>query len=184
MKPLGDDGDPFKWIKFGEPEEYWAGFMWNNTSRNYGNGNDFTIYTYDNRDIVLAPNNGNIILNPRNTAGNIGIGITNPNYKLDVYGTIHAKEVRVDLNSWPDYVFEKDYKLPTIKEVKQFIKEEGHLQGVPSAKEVKEEGIMLGGMDAKLLQKIEELTLYLIKQNEEIAYLKEELKNLKLSIKN
>ena len=184
LNPLGDDGIPFKWIRFGNSDNYWAGFMWNNTSASYGNGNDFTIFTYENRDIVLAPANGNIILNPRNTNGNIGVGISDPSYKLDVNGTIHAKEVRVDLNSWPDYVFEEDYKLPTIKEVKQFIKQKGHLQGVPSAKEVKKEGMMLGGMDAKLLQKIEELTLYLIKQNEEIASLKEELKNLRLSIKN
>ncbi|MCL6220590.1 hypothetical protein [Zunongwangia pacifica] len=108
LNPLGDDGDPFKWIRFGNPDDYWAGFMWNNKSTSFGNGNDFTIFSYESRDIVLAPSNGNIILNPRNTVGKIGVGTPNPNYKFDVNGIIHAKGVRVDLNSWPDYVFEDE----------------------------------------------------------------------------
>jgi hypothetical protein len=97
--------------------------------------------------------------------GNVGIGTTTPDAKLAVNGTIHTKEVKVDLIGWSDYVFDEDYNLPTLEEVKQHIDEKGHLPNIPSAAEVAENGINLGEMNAKLLEKIEELTLYLIKQN-------------------
>jgi len=73
---------------------------------------------------------------------------------------------------WADFVFEDDYKLPTLLAVEQHIIEKGHLQDIPSAKEVHKNGISLGQMDAKLLQKIEELTLYTIQQEKEIQSLK------------
>ncbi len=100
--------------------------------------------------------------------GNVGIGTTTPDAKLAVNGNIHTKEVKVDLIGWSDFVFEDSYKLPTLKEVEQHIKEKGHLKDIPSAEEVKKEGIYLGEMDSKLLQKIEELMLYTIKQQKEI----------------
>ncbi|WP_442845068.1 hypothetical protein [Leeuwenhoekiella sp. H156] len=93
---------------------------------------------------------------------NLGIGTTNADAKLAVNGTIHSKEVKVDLNGWSDFVFEKDYVLPTLAEVQQHISNYGHLKDIPSASEVEKDGIFLGEMDAKLLQKIEEITLYLI----------------------
>jgi hypothetical protein len=110
--------------------------------------------------------------------GNIGIGTTNPNgWKLAVNGQIRAKEIKVE-TGWSDFVFYDDYKLPTLKEVENHIKEKGHLKDIPSAKEVKKNGILLGEMDAKLLRKIEELTLYTINQQKEIENLKN--KNSKL----
>ncbi|MCX2680627.1 hypothetical protein OOZ15_11800 [Galbibacter sp. EGI 63066] len=110
--------------------------------------------------------------------GNIGIGTENPgSWKLAVNGQIRAKEIKVDTD-WSDFVFEKDYDLPTLDEVEQHIKEKGYLQDIPSAEEVEENGIYLGEMDAKLLQKIEELTLYTIEQEKEIKKLKKE--NLRL----
>ncbi|MEN2416230.1 hypothetical protein [Flavobacterium mesophilum] len=96
--------------------------------------------------------------------GNIGIGIINPNNKLDVNGTIHSKEVKVDMNGWSDFVFTKDYTLPTLQEVEKHIAEKGHLENIPSEEEVLKSGINLGEMNSKLLQKIEELTLYAIEQ--------------------
>ena len=105
------------------------------------------------------------------TDGNVGIGITTPDEKLAVNGNIHTKEVRVDLTGWSDFVFEKEYKLPTLKEVEKHIKEKGHLKDIPSAKHVEENGILLGNMDAKLLQKIEELTLYILQQQNKIEQL-------------
>ncbi len=106
-----------------------------------------------------------------NETGSIGIGTENvpTNYKLAVNGRIISEELKVQLKTnWPDYVFKNDYKLPTLKDVAKHIKEKGHLKDVPSAKEVKENGILLGEMNAKLLQKIEELTLYTIEQEEKL----------------
>lgn len=86
------------------------------------------------------------------------------NYRLSVDGKIVAKEIVVttDESYWSDYVFEKGYELRPISEVEAFIAEHGHLPDVPSAKEVTENGQDLGRMDAILLRKIEELTLYII----------------------
>ncbi len=105
-------------------------------------------------------------------SGKVGIGTNNPDATLAVNGNIHTKEVKVDLNGWPDYVFEDDYKLPTLQEVEDHITEKGHLENIPSAAEVTENGIQLGEMNAKLLQKIEELTLYMIEQNKKTEALK------------
>ncbi len=107
------------------------------------------------------------------TNGNVGIGTSldnNPNnYKLAVNGTIGAKEIQVENTStaWPDYVFANDYRLKSLQEVETFIAANSHLPEVPSAAEVNENGIKLGEMDAVLLKKIEELTLYLIEMNKE-----------------
>jgi hypothetical protein len=111
--------------------------------------------------------------------GNVGIGITNPGSKLSVNGKIHTKEVKVDLIGWSDFVFQTNYNLPTLLEVENHIKEKGHLKDIPSAKEVANSGILLGEMNAKLLQKIEELTLYTIQQEKEIV----DLNKLKYKVK-
>ncbi|SMC74967.1 hypothetical protein SAMN04488524_2542 [Pedobacter africanus] len=124
------------------------------------------------------------------TAGNVGIGTTSPDSKLAVNGNIRAREIKVENSNWPDYVFAKDYELPALQETEKHIKDKGHLPGIPSAAEVKANGIDLGEMNAKLLQKIEELTLHLIEmkkdsndereknkaQQKEIEYLKSKLK--------
>ncbi len=105
--------------------------------------------------------------------GNVGIGTTTTgSHKLAVEGSIGAREIKVEANGWSDFVFYDDYKLPTLKEVENHIKEKGHLKDIPSAEEVEKEGFFLGEMDSKLLQKIEELTLYTIQQQKEIERLK------------
>jgi hypothetical protein len=93
-----------------------------------------------------------------NGNGNVGIGTLNPTNKLDVNGTIRAKEVKVETN-WADHVFQEDYNLPTLDTVESYIKENKHLPDIPSAKEVEEEGLSMSQMMAKQMQKIEELTL-------------------------
>lgn len=110
--------------------------------------------------------------------GNVGIGITTPKNKLEVNGTIRSKEVKVDMDSWPDFVFKKEYDLPTLEQVETHIKEKGHLANIPSEAEAVKEGISLGEMNAKLLQKIEELTLYVIDLNKKVNEL--QLNNTKL----
>ncbi|WP_298546651.1 hypothetical protein [uncultured Aquimarina sp.] len=113
--------------------------------------------------------------------GNIGIGTADTKgFKLGVAGKIAAEEIKVALyNAWPDYVFENNYNLPTLQEVEHHIAEKGHLENIPSAAEVIENGIQLGEMNAKLLQKIEELTLYMIEQNKKTEKLIKEVEVLK-----
>lgn len=112
-----------------------------------------------------------------NTEGNVGIGTENPANKLDVNGTIRAKEVRVE-SGWADFVFKPDYQLRPLSEVAQFINANGHLPGIPTEKEVTQNGVSLGEINAKLLQKVEELTLYLIEQKKEIQNLKRRLNKM------
>ncbi|MNQ86086.1 hypothetical protein D3C85_1012700 [compost metagenome] len=112
--------------------------------------------------------------------GKVGIGTISPTNKLDVNGTIHSKEVKVDMIGWSDFVFKKDYNLPTLAQVEKYISEKGHLENIPSEEEVLKNGINLGEMNARLLQKIEELTLYTIQQSKEIQDLKEKNKSFEL----
>lgn len=103
-------------------------------------------------------------------------------YKLYVADGILTERLKVALISttdWADYVFKKEYKLLSINEVEKYIAANGHLPGVPSAEEVKESGIDMAKMDAKLLEKIEELTLYLIELKKENVAIKAELEILK-----
>ena len=106
--------------------------------------------------------------------GNVGIGEASPDHKLSVNGTVGAKEVKVTSSGWSDFVFGPDYDLKSLDQVEDFIRENGHLPDIPSAEEVEENGISLGEMDARLLQKIEELTLYVIEQGKELNELKKE----------
>lgn len=119
--------------------------------------------------------------------GKMGIGKRNPTDKLEVNGQIHAKSVKVDLEKWADTVFEKDYDLPHLREIENYIDQHGHLPEIPSAEKVLEEGIELGEMNRLLLKKIEELTLHLIAKEKQIDHLiesVEELKNEVNTLKN
>ena len=119
---------------------------------------------------VFMPGNG-----LWNSNGNLGIGTVNPSERLSVNGKIRAQEIKVETANWPDYVFARDYKLPSLEETEKHIQEKGYLPGIPSATAVKENGIDLGEMNAKLLEKIEELTLHLIEQNKRIEKLENQL---------
>lgn len=97
------------------------------------------------------------------------IGTVSPDEKLTVNGSIHSKEVRVDLNfPAPDYVFDKSYKLKSLREVEEFIKMNNHLPEIPYALEFEKNGLLLAEMNMSLLKKVEELTLYTIQQENEL----------------
>ena len=100
------------------------------------------------------------------------------NRTMRVDGQIFAKEIKIQTNVWSDHVFHEDYKLPSITEVKEYINTNNRLPDIPSEQEVKENGIDLGEMQAKLLQKIEELTLYTIQQQEMIDKLNDRIEQL------
>ena len=115
-----------------------------------------------------------------NVTANVGIGTTIPDQKLTVKGKIHAEEVIVDLNvPVADYVFKPTYKLMPLHEVEQFVKINSHLPEIPSATEITKNGLSMGEMQNKLLQKVEELTLYAIQQNKKIETLEKEIKELR-----
>lgn len=128
-----------------------------------GAANNYALYT----------NIGNVVFAA--TSGNVGIGTTTPTQKLSVNGTVRAKEVVVETAGWSDYVLAKGYALAPLSEVEQHIQKEGHLPGIPSAAEVAEKGVGLGEMQAKLLAKIEELTLHVIAIEKENKLLKHRL---------
>ncbi|MDN5199904.1 hypothetical protein QQ008_00985 [Fulvivirgaceae bacterium BMA10] len=143
---------------------------------------DHSFATADKIDFKLRGDTKLTILNN----GSVGIGTTNTSgYKLSVNGKIRAEEVKV-YTGWADFVFEDDYDLKSLEEVEKYIKENKHLPDIPSAKEVEENGVNVGEMESKLLQKIEELTLYVIeldkenqRQNEELMKLKSENESLR-----
>lgn len=111
--------------------------------------------------------------------GAVGIGtISTGTDMLAVNGSIRTKEIKVEISGWSDFVFEDNYQLRSLLDVESFIEKNRHLPDIPSEKEVKEKGVNLGDMDAKLLQKIEELTLYVIQLSKENNEFRERLKKL------
>lgn len=130
----------------------------------------FTVYEDGSDDVKLYLPKANSFL---------GIGTSNFTdgsdiYRLSVKGAIRADRVKV-YTTWADFVFEKSYTLPTLEEVEEHIKKNGHLKDIPSATEVETNGIELGEMNKKLLQKVEELTLYVIQLNKELKEVKVQL---------
>ena len=132
-----------------------------------GGLNKLCLYDYTKSGAVMQfEENGDIFMIP---TGNVGIGTTTPDKKLTVNGTIHAKEVLVDLNvPGPDYVFEPDYQLRDLDELQQYIETNKHLPEIPSAATMEEEGISVSEMNMLLLKKVEELTLYILEQESKI----------------
>jgi len=130
----------------------------------YANGSGgLTLSTGFAQPIYFATNSTQAMI--INSSGYVGIGTSNPDQKLTVKGTIHSQEVIVDMSVLPDYVFKPTYRLPTLTEVKTYIDQNHHLPEMPSAEQVAKDGLSLGDMNAKLLKKVEELTLYLIEKD-------------------
>jgi hypothetical protein len=153
-----------------------AGGGTNGTVKSYIELSGYSTIPDMDRNIVMGTSGNERLRIDKN--GNVGIGSTNPDSKLTVKGKIHAEEVKVTQTVPADYVFEKyylgqsslkpDYTLLSLSEVEKFTEANHHLPNVPSAKEIKENGLLLGEMSNVLLQKIEELTLYSIEQKKTI----------------
>ena len=159
-----------------------------NAKLHISSGSNHGVYVESNDSWIAhsSGNNyfrGNTFFADQNANHKVGIGTVNPTEKLHVNGNIRALAP-----IWSDFVFSDDYKLPTLEEVEEHINKNGHLPEIPSEEEVAKNGINLGEMDAKLLQKIEELTLYVIDMNKQLKSQSErveqlEQENLKLKEK-
>jgi len=166
----GNNSDPYTWAGLGGGKSTITG--------NGEYGGYLTLWTTSNGENGQAAS-GMYERMRITSAGNIGIGTTNPDQKLTVKGKIHAEEVIIDLAVPADYVFKPNYKLMPLHQVEQFVKANSHLPEIPSASEITKNGLSVGEMQNKLLQKVEELTLYAIQQNKKIESLEKQIKELK-----
>lgn len=145
---------------------------------------DFSPWTKVGDD--LSYNDGNISTTKSvvsdvatNEVAFIARGAGQDNFRVYGNGDIKARDLVLDQVTWPDYVFKGDYKLRTIEEVERFVKEHQHLPDVPSETEILENGMSVGEMNKLLLQKVEELTLYIIEQNKTIKAQQDEIEGQK-----
>jgi hypothetical protein len=166
-------------VNVGDKQYYW------NPAIYEVNGQEPSITEMINPNSTTEPDNGSTtsVWSETNSVasytGKVGIGTTaTGNYELAVNGEIRAKEIKVEIANWPDYVFAKNYTLPTLEEVENHIQEKGHLKNIPSAAEVEANGIELGNMNKLLLEKIEELTLYIIQLKKENDLQQEQINKL------
>ncbi|MCF8235821.1 MAG: hypothetical protein K9G67_12450 [Bacteroidales bacterium] len=147
---------------------------------------DVSLFNYTTRNLeikwgvndVVYTNSGNMIFT--NTGG-VGIGTSTipANYKLAVDGKVIAEELEIQLSgSWPDYVFSDNYNLMTLSDLEEFINNNNHLPDIPSASDVENGTLKLGEMNKKLLEKIEELTLYVIELKNENVELNNKVNQL------
>ncbi|CAL2088443.1 hypothetical protein [Tenacibaculum sp. 190524A02b] len=162
-----------RYIRFGEVN-YQGAFI------NYDGTKNLLHIGVNNINTADKANDNNAISIER-VNGYVGIGTTDTKgFRLGVKGRVAAEEVKIAKHeNWPDFVFENTYNLPSLTEVESHIQTKGHLKNIPSAKEVEKDGFFLGNMDAKLLQKIEELTLYTIQQEKKLTTLQKENEQLK-----
>lgn len=118
-----------------------------------------------NKDVFTVYGDGKVVI--ENASG--------PTFQLESNGLLRARHVRVDVDTWPDYVFESEYDLTSLEETKKYIEENGHLPNIPSAEVMEDGGMDVAKMNKLLLEKIEELTLHLIEQSERISELEQQL---------
>lgn len=135
-------------------------------ARNNG-ANSPLYFNDDGGDVIMCYGGGNVRIGAAAVAA--------PGYLLAVDGKVICEELKVQLSdSWPDYVFADDYHLPSLYEVEKLINEHNHLPGIPSAAEIEKDGIAVGEMQKAMMEKIEELTLYIIELQKQIDTLKSE----------
>ena len=160
------------------------GFFWRYKGTGSGNNNDMEFWSENQNStdklIYRVKQDGNISFGQK-----VAIGTNNTgSHLLAVEGSIGAREVVVEGSGWSDFVFEEGYRLPSLSEVENHISAKGHLKDIPSADEIERNGITLGEMDAKLLQKIEELTLYVLALDKANKERQLEIEKLQVLLKN
>lgn len=149
--------------------------------RGFGAPQIFSVYSHpfafpdQGAKLLFAVNPVETRISTKVRIGNTAATSPYSNYALSVDGDIVAKKVVVQMTNWADYVFANDYKLKPLEEVEAFIKENKHLPDVPSEATVLKEGADVAEMNRILLQKVEELTLYVLDQNKKIKALEEKI---------
>lgn len=133
-----------------------------------------------NNDFSILSDNGTPALTVTPAEVTIGHDAYNSTTNLTVNGTIKAEEVLVVPDVWADYVFTDKYQLRSLHELEAFIHQNKHLPGIPNEQTVKSEGIELSEMNAKLLEKVEEMTLYIIQQQKAIEKLQNKVEQLEI----
>ncbi len=167
LTPMSNTGDSTS-IFFAEDNDAGNGMYWMYDGyQNHMELHGKTGYGSYGPHILIKRNSGDIAIGGENFA---------TGYKLSVEGKVICEEVRVSLQEdWPDYVFGGNYHLPTIAELEKHINEKGHLPNIPAAEEIQSSGIELGEMQRLMMEKIEELSLYIIRQDKRISELEEKL---------
>ncbi|WP_430906178.1 hypothetical protein [Maribacter sp. 2-571] len=115
---------------------------------------------------------------------NVGIGTSaQPDYRLAVGGIVRAREAHLNSDNWPDFVFRPEYQLPSLEDVALHIQRNGHLPDIPSAAEVAEQGVPLEEMNRLLLQKVEELTRYILIHDQKRRQIQDRIALVKAKMK-
>lgn len=136
--------------------------------------------TLSNHPLSLFVNNGNPALTITTSEQlQVGSAVTPTGYKMSVDGKVICTELEVLVTPWPDYVFKPAYKLKPLQEVEKFISENGHLPNIPKAQEIENKALAVGSMSRLQMEKIEELTLYLIEMNKRLEKVENENRVLK-----
>jgi hypothetical protein len=163
--------------KFDEDDKNSTSISGGNSDANIVNRGALVLNADVTAPVKIATGGGNVLMSHPDTK--LSIGTEDDTYPLNVKGTIRSAELIVETGWWPDYVFAKDYNLKPIEEVEKYIVAHNHLPNVPPASEIQENGLKVSEISTKMMEKIEEMMLYIIEQNKQIRDLQHEVSELK-----
>jgi len=164
--------------KFDEDDKNSTSISGGNSDANIVNRGALVLNADVTAPVKIATGGGNVLMSHPDTK--LSIGTEDDTYPLNVKGTIRSAELIVETGWWPDYVFAKDYNLKPIEEVEKYIVAHNHLPNVPPASEIQENGLKVSEISTKMMEKIEEMMLYIIEQNKQIKDLQKEVLLLKI----